>query len=89
MYFQCVKRSPLTHPDEFSQSPLFSILPRYGDCNSLLKMKGAFFARKENLLSSHSIDTVSADKQREQQKKIDCEVRMLSEVLVWIEERSL
>ena len=81
-----MKRSPLTPPDEFSQAPLYSILPRVGDAFLLIKAKGAFFARKEKL-SNQSVD-ISSPESREAQKKSDSEVRMLTEILSFIEERS-
>lgn len=75
-----MKKSPLSPPDEFSISPLFTVLPRLGDATALYKFKNSLFARLEGVTEQRE----DASQDRSILKKLNAEEAMLKVVLAWL-----
>ncbi len=75
-----MKRSPLSPPDEFSISPLFTALPKLGDATALYKFKNSLFARLEGVTEQRE----AAAQDRSLLKRINAEEAMLKVVLSWL-----
>jgi len=72
------KRSLFSPPDDFSISPLLSLLPTRGDVNRLSSLNASLFARHEKVVNSTS-------RGGEDSKRIASEEAMLRQVLEWLE----
>jgi len=68
--------------DEFSFSPLFSVLPSYGKVNRLSNFTSSLFARYESLKTN--ISNTEASLGDTSNRAVNQEIEMLEQVLEWL-----
>jgi hypothetical protein len=79
-----MKRSVFAAPDDFSLSPLLSLLPTKGKVGKLEALTSSLFARYEKVLNE--LDHVEfEDEVDKQRNKLTIEAEMLKQVLEWLE----
>lgn len=72
------KRSLFSPPDDFSISPMLSLLPTRGNVNKLSSLNASLFARHERVVNSPKNSGDEA-------KRLASEEAMLRLVLEWLE----
>lgn len=79
-----MKRSAVSPPDDFSNSPFFAVLPVLGDTTKLPTLKTSLFARFENVTT---LKKSVGPEDRATIKKLQAEESMLRSVLEWLKVR--
>ena len=78
-----IRRPLFSTPEEFSVSPLLSLLPQMGSVGRLASLTPSLLARYEKVSGLHKGLVDSAD--RSALKKVVAEEAMLRQVLEWLD----
>lgn len=78
-----MKKSILTPPDDFSLSPLLSLLPVKGKVGRLEALTSSLFARYEKVMAD--LRENDSEKEGTKHRRLSAEGEMLKQVLEWLE----